>query len=451
MTTISRLYKDYDTGARVVTELERSGIPHDDISIIANKEGGGFDRDGSKRVDRDADGTDDRAEGAAAGAGIGATLGGAAGLLAGLGMLAIPGIGPVVAAGWLASTAAMAVAGGATGGLIGALTQSGIGEDEAHAYAEGVRQGGTLVTARVDESRVAAAEAIMDRYNPTDAKNPGARSGATGWTGDRIVAVFENTDRARAAREALMAGGIDNAKMELLDNRSDLDNWTAVKSHAVPDEDAHLYAEGLRRGHSLLVIQAAAGEHDRVMEVLGRFNPIDIDDHATQWRNSGWSGVHPGKQAWDVRRQGSTTATAGPSAGTQDQVVPVYEEQLKVGKRVVEQGHVRVRVYTVEQPVREGVTLREERVAVERRPVDRPAAGMPGEAFQERTVDVTTHREEPVISKEARVKEEVVVRKEADQRTETVQDSVRHTEVDVEDDRAKASTPAAPSMTPPRR
>jgi len=265
------------------------------------------------------------------------------------------------------------------------------------------------------------------------------------------VAVFENTDRARAAREALMAGGIDNAKMELLDNRSDLDNWTAVKSHAVPDEDAHLYAEGLRRGHSLLVIQAAGGEHHRVMEVLARFNPIDIDDHATRWRNTGWSGVHPGKQAWDVRRQASTTATAGPSTGTQEQVVPVYEEQLKVGKRVVEQGHVRVRVYTVEQPVQEGLTLREERVAVERRPVDRPAAGMPGEAFQERTVDVTTHREEPVISKEARVKEEVVVRKEADQRTETVQDTVRHTEVKVEDNRATASTPVAPSTTPPKR
>src|ERR1700746_2219926 len=133
MATISRVYNDYDTGARVVSELERSGVPHSDISIIANNESGGFDRDKSNRIDRDADGTDDRAEGAAAGAGIGATLGGVAGLLAGLGMLAIPGIGPVVAAGWLASTAAMAAAGGAAGGLIGALTQSGIGEREAHA------------------------------------------------------------------------------------------------------------------------------------------------------------------------------------------------------------------------------------------------------------------------------------------------------------------------------
>src|SRR5215204_3704121 len=99
MATISRLYKDYDTGSRVVAELERAGIPHDDISIIANNDSGWFVKDGPKRIDRDADGTDDRAEGAATGAGIGATLGGVAGLLAGLGMLAIPGIGPVVARG----------------------------------------------------------------------------------------------------------------------------------------------------------------------------------------------------------------------------------------------------------------------------------------------------------------------------------------------------------------
>src|SRR5919199_5500516 len=142
MATISRLYKDHDTGTRVVAELERSGIPQDDISIISNNDSGWVDRDGSKRIDRDADGTDDRAEGAATGAGIGATAGGVAGLLSGLGLLAIPGIGPVVAAGWLASTAAMAAAGGTAGGLIGALTQSGVSENEAHVYAEGVRRGG---------------------------------------------------------------------------------------------------------------------------------------------------------------------------------------------------------------------------------------------------------------------------------------------------------------------
>src|SRR5205085_4889069 len=296
MITISRLYKDHDTGARVVAELERSGIPHSDISIIANNDSGWFDRNRSSRIDRDADGVDDRAEGAAAGAGIGATLGGLTGLLAGLGIMAIPGIGPVVAAGWLASTAALALAGGATGGLIGALTQSGVGEEEARTYAEGVRSGGTLVSVRVDESRKAAVESIMQRFNPIDA-NKADTGSQSSWTGDRIVAVFGKTDDARAAREALIADGIDNAKMEVLENRSDLDNWSAMKQHSVPDEDCHLYAEGLRRGHAMLVIQAGAGEHDRVMRVLGRFNPIDIDDHAAQWRKTGWSGVHPGKAA----------------------------------------------------------------------------------------------------------------------------------------------------------
>jgi uncharacterized protein (TIGR02271 family) len=265
--------------------------------------------------------------------------------------------------------------------------------------------------------------------------------------------VFENSDTARGAREALIGTGIDNSKMELLDSRGELDSWAAIKRHAVPDEDSHLYAEGLRRGHAILVIEAAAGEHDRVMQVLVRFNPIDIDDHAKQWRNTGWSGVHPGKAEWDVRRQASTTAAhAASSTGTEEQVIPVYEEELKVGKRVVDQGHVRVRVYTVERPAQEGVSLREERVAVERRPVDRPASTMPGEAFQERTVDVTTHSEEPVITRDARVKEEIVVRKEADQHTETVRDNVRRTEVEVEDDSTKASTPAAPTTSgPPRR
>ena len=109
------------------------------------------------------DGRDDRAEGAAAGAGVGAALGGAAGALAGLGLLAIPGVGPVVAAGWLVSTVAGAAVGGATGGVIGALTQAGVSEEDAHVYAEGVRRGGTLVTARVNDSQRKSLQAILDR------------------------------------------------------------------------------------------------------------------------------------------------------------------------------------------------------------------------------------------------------------------------------------------------
>jgi hypothetical protein len=172
MITISRLYDSYDAAARAVAELERAGIPHSDISIVANNADGWYDRDHSivrttvrtsGKIDRDLDGVDDRAEGAAAGSGIGAAVGGLAGLLAGLGLLAIPGLGPVVAAGWLASTALVAVAGGAVGGLVGALTQSGVSEEDAHVYAEGVRRGGTLVSARVPDADQQRYEAILDR------------------------------------------------------------------------------------------------------------------------------------------------------------------------------------------------------------------------------------------------------------------------------------------------
>lgn len=151
--TISRLYDNHSQAQSAVQRLESAGVPHSDISMVANNSDSWFSSD--KKVDRDRDGVDDRAEGAGKGAGIGAGVGGAAGLLAGLGLLAIPGLGPVVAAGWLAATAVGAAAGAATGGIVGALTEAGVSEEDAHSYAEGVRRGGTLVSARVaDADRV---------------------------------------------------------------------------------------------------------------------------------------------------------------------------------------------------------------------------------------------------------------------------------------------------------
>jgi hypothetical protein len=153
--TISRLYDSYNDAQQAVRRLEGAGVPHSDISIVANNSDSWFSTD--NKVDRDRDGVDDRAEGAGKGAGIGAGVGGTAGLLAGLGLLAIPGLGPVVAAGWLAATAVGAAAGAATGGVVGALTEAGISREDADSYAEGVRRGGTLVSARVadaDRSRL---------------------------------------------------------------------------------------------------------------------------------------------------------------------------------------------------------------------------------------------------------------------------------------------------------
>ena len=176
--TISRLYDTYSDAQAAVQGLEAAGVPHSDISIVANNSDGWFD--GKK--DRDGDGVDDRAESAGQGAGIGAGLGGAAGLLAGLGLLAIPGLGPVVAAGWLAATAVGAAAGAATGGVVGALTEAGVSKEEAPLYAEGVRRGGTLVSAKVPDADRARFDAVLDRA----AVNLRDRSAAwqkSGWTG----------------------------------------------------------------------------------------------------------------------------------------------------------------------------------------------------------------------------------------------------------------------------
>jgi hypothetical protein len=158
--TISRLYDNHNEAQKAVKRLEAAGVPHSDISIVANNSDSWFSAD--KKVDRDRDGVDDRAEGAGKGAGIGAGVGGTAGLLAGLGLLAIPGLGPVVAAGWLAATAVGAAAGAATGGIVGALTEAGVSTEEAHSYAEGVRRGGTLVSARVGDAARVRLEPLLD-------------------------------------------------------------------------------------------------------------------------------------------------------------------------------------------------------------------------------------------------------------------------------------------------
>ena len=115
------------------------------------------------------------------GAGVGAALGGTAGLLAGLGIIAIPGLGPVVAAGALAATAVGAAAGAATGGVVGALVSAGVPEQEAHVYCEAVRRGGTMVTVRVADDQVALAERIMDGHGPISAAERRTTYTGEGW------------------------------------------------------------------------------------------------------------------------------------------------------------------------------------------------------------------------------------------------------------------------------
>ena len=157
MKTVTGLYDRYEDATAAVSRLEAIGVPQEDISIVANNSGDWYRPP--------ADAIPATEAGAVAGAGLGAVATGAGGLLAGLGLLSVPGVGPVVAAGWLAATAAGAAAGavvgGAAGGLIGALTGSGVPEPEAQLYAEGVRGGGTLVTARVGDELMDSARVIL--------------------------------------------------------------------------------------------------------------------------------------------------------------------------------------------------------------------------------------------------------------------------------------------------
>jgi len=176
---ISRLYDDYSDAQKAVRGLESAGVPHSDISIVANNSNNWFNAD--KKLDRDGDGVDDRAEGAGTGAGIGAGVGGAAGLLAGLGLLAIPGLGPVVAAGWMVATGVGSAAGAAAGGIIGALTEAGVSKEEAPLYAEGVRRGGTLVSARVPDGDRTRLETILNQ-SAVDLRNRSEAWQSSGWT-----------------------------------------------------------------------------------------------------------------------------------------------------------------------------------------------------------------------------------------------------------------------------
>lgn len=208
--TISRLYDDHASAGRAVGELEAAGIPHSDISIVASNADNWYTtgttptRPGAARttakLDRDGDGVDDRAEGAATGGGIGAALGGAAGVMAGLGLMAIPGVGPVVAAGWLVAMLAGATAGGLAGGLIGALTQAGVSPEDANVYAEGVRRGGTMVTARVPDGDRARCEAILDRSS-VNIRDREAAYRRSGWSRFDTNASPYTTDQAQRERE----------------------------------------------------------------------------------------------------------------------------------------------------------------------------------------------------------------------------------------------------------
>lgn len=200
MQTLTRLYDNHDAAAAVVNQLEASGVQHSDISIVSN------DAEGRLLDGHTADGA--AATGAGTGASIGTVLGGGAGLLAGIGALAIPGVGPIVAAGWLVAALTGAGVGAAAGGLLGSLTGAGVSEEDSHVYAEGVRRGGTLVTVRADDAQAARLQTMLDGTMPVDVPTRRDEYQTEGWK-EHDVAATPYTAEQVAEERRRRVGGVE--------------------------------------------------------------------------------------------------------------------------------------------------------------------------------------------------------------------------------------------------
>jgi stress response protein YsnF len=415
------LFDNMSDAHGAVQELTNAGFTSDNISIVANNASGdtvNYDTAGSEAAD-----------GAGAGAVGGAVLGGLGGLLVGLGALAIPGVGPVIAAGTLATalgtTAVGAGLGAAAGGLVGALVGAGIPEDDANIYAEGIRRGGALVTvqAATDADADRAAD-ILDRYNVVDIDERGTSYRESGWSRFDDSAPVSTVDSPRSEWDESSKVGTAGGTL------AGAATGAAIGSVGGPVGTVIGGVAGAVTGAGVGAAADAAGEA-ATDATLGE------DDSRTGYRTASTTGVG---STTDYTTTRIDTANTGFQAGTRnidaDQgeiAIPVVEEEIRIGKRAVESGGVRIDTRVEETPVNEQVTLRDERVTVERRPVDQAVdAATLTDAFREGTFEVRERDEEAVVQKEARVVEEVVVNKQVEQRTETIQDSVRRTDVDVQ-------------------
>ncbi len=257
-----------------------------------------------------------------------------------------------------------------------------------------------------------------------------------GTTESTIIAAFRNSSDAQAAVQDLESAGFNrddiyletsgsstaSSRSKSASTEGGISGWFKSIFGDESHRDRSDYENAIRQGNCLLRVDATEDELDTVEDILNRHSPIDI---------------HAG--------EGARSATAGGRDTGSTNAIPVVEEEVQIGKRQVLRGGVRVYSRVIEEPVEEDISLREERVRVERRPVNRPATEADLKAGKEQVIEVQEMAEEPVISKQARVVEEVRVGKDVSERTQTVKDTVRRTEVDVQQNPRGTSTPTGTS------
>jgi len=257
-----------------------------------------------------------------------------------------------------------------------------------------------------------------------------------------VTALYDTRAEAESAKQRLSSAvDVESARIIDKESGSSGQHGSSLGNLGISHEDRHAYGEGIRRGGFLLCAEVDSDENaDEIVRVLEQTSGVDLDDRQNSWKSDGWapfSGASGFGGGSDTGIGTGTGTTRRESGTIEEEHIPIVEEHLNVGKRQVERGGARVRSYVRETPVHEQVNLREEHVSVERRPVNetlgRGALDRDSDMLQERTIEMTETAEVPVVEKEARVTEEVVIRKTAEERTEEIDDTVRRTEVDVDE------------------
>jgi len=280
-----------------------------------------------------------------------------------------------------------------------------------------------------------------------------------------LIGVFDDKASAESAMRELQAKGVPQNHINVMANAEALadgrqegsvmswvervDRWFNSLFESEEDRGtAHHYAEALRRGHYLVTADVEDPMVDRAVAVMNHNGAVDIQRRSEHWKDTGYTGTFDrAAPPYTPEQRARELATYQQKEGASRQSIDVVQEELAIGKRVVQRGGVRIHSYVEERPVEEVVRLREERINVQRVPVNRPAVAgdLP---FQERTIDVMAMGEEPIVEKRARVVEEVVVGKDVEQRDQTIKETVRRRDVQIESLPAEAA--AGPASATPK-